>query len=1113
MTELSLNAQVEKLCVVTTQLTSVVVGQKDKLEDMADIAETKAAESKVSADLSSSHRVGATNAELKAHEHANRSEASANRAQLISGIENVEQAVTAALDESFQYAMTKAEWDALAAIRQSNGKCSGWLHMGKHFISGDSYKAINEGLGSDLQTPNILRWGRRDGGTGESKYGLPVAIVKGAQVYIEGVGNADPILNRILFPPASDGCTTWDNLTGMIVEHDTAADAFDYQISNHDFRNESADWYLTPSWSIVNNQAVFTHDGANASMYNTAIKDVKVGDTYELSIRVDSLAAGAQIGLYAVGSDIASAQYTTKTGVFSLLVTVTNAQTFNPHLRGGTGDVVVDYFSVRRTSESVIIDRKDYCYLEVFHEVIGTAAGEKDIVLPLGNVHFIPTTYKGISLKRLDTLGVEQGYSAFGEWDKSTIGRGVCWSTLPLSTKRKFLAHHKNNIYYDEVIQRLVQVRYRVCTVKGFRNSWHLVSGRKFGKVAGSSAAIACYQSSAGSYCGFLRPQGKSMVSANFTRESVDGFFVGDTTDKLYQPFANEIDAGIFAATGHNSAWGTNYQDAYEGKLFALPICLVQRLNKGCHDKESNPNGTRYLKATNADGGVKWFDAGYVPTVVECFTPRSHADNKRGSYTHSGKLSDGISGRQDQHKYYDALHVGLVQDLRFDYNNVEVEVLKEKSIRNAVGSYMRGKGRVPFFKPFKSSDAEGSPNASIYSSEFGSNDIVVGSAILIERSDGTFDYTDARVIDRPHSSQVLLDKTITRSGNRYWLSMYMDDTEFDSLPYVVITGTGERVAATFPNGCMGEWIDSVPDGTSKLFGLPRKAKNTTTILTVQTSNDGATWVDASVGGFSAIKNGRTATVPVNEVGLYFFESMSGFTVKGSNDVLVGVANSVEYFSAPEPWVGNRLQHSLTGEIGKSYKSGYFGCKSLNDKLMSQHGKFYTSYDYHPAHNPIKSDKPDNDSKMCKVMHSVVNRDGLLHLQFQGSSLVHDFKGISQNIEVNDVDVNVNEFDIVKFANGFNNNSFNGKIIQRIGGGLANASFPHTLWDTSFIDNNGQIRSAVTGNISTAWRLFGGDGWGDDGKIPILAGEGLKKDLNGNIVKTFCHISTFPIGVA
>ncbi|WP_462173833.1 hypothetical protein [Pseudoalteromonas xiamenensis] len=41
----------------------------------------------------------------------------------------------------------------------------------------------------------------------------------------------------------------------------------------------------------------------------------------------------------------------------------------------------------------------------------------------------------------------------------------------------------------------------------------------------------------------------------------------------------------------------------------------------------------------------------------------------------------------------------------------------------------------------------------------------------------------------------------------------------------------------------------------------------------------------------------------------------------------------------------------------------------------------------------------------------------------------------------------------------------------------------------------------------------GTDWGDDQVIPVISGEDVKTDLNGNTVKVFCHHSVYPLGIA
>ncbi|TMO92868.1 hypothetical protein CWC11_22045, partial [Pseudoalteromonas sp. S3178] len=91
-------------------------------------------------------------------------------------------------------------------------------------------------------------------------------------------------------------------------------------------------------------------------------------------------------------------------------------------------------FQVLTSTESVITSRKDLVFLETWHEKIS----DKDVVYPLGNVQYGGTTFDGMPLD-LSPSGIAQGYSAFGEWDTVTTGRGHKWTTLTDTQKKKFI--------------------------------------------------------------------------------------------------------------------------------------------------------------------------------------------------------------------------------------------------------------------------------------------------------------------------------------------------------------------------------------------------------------------------------------------------------------------------------------------------------------------------------------------------------------------------------------------------------------------------------------------------------------------------------------------------
>ncbi|NQY65822.1 MAG: hypothetical protein HRT38_19435 [Alteromonadaceae bacterium] len=97
---------------------------------------------------------------------------------------------------------------------------------------------------------------------------------------------------------------------------------------------------------------------------------------------------------------------------------------------------------------SSVLSRQDFVFLEVWHEKIS----DKDAFFPLGNVQYSGTMWEGIpTLYVTDNDGIDtlQGYSAYGDWDTNTLGRGMKFSTLSDDEKALAIQAPENNIYSD----------------------------------------------------------------------------------------------------------------------------------------------------------------------------------------------------------------------------------------------------------------------------------------------------------------------------------------------------------------------------------------------------------------------------------------------------------------------------------------------------------------------------------------------------------------------------------------------------------------------------------------------------------------------------------------
>ncbi|MCG9624650.1 hypothetical protein L1D34_07325 [Vibrio mediterranei] len=96
---------------------------------------------------------------------------------------------------------------------------SGIVHWGKH-----GSDPINQGMYTDLTTPNSLMWG--GGSNGDSETAYPVINVAGHEIHVRGINHSDPNTNRLVFQDAENGTRTVNTSTGVVTQHADATTAF-----------------------------------------------------------------------------------------------------------------------------------------------------------------------------------------------------------------------------------------------------------------------------------------------------------------------------------------------------------------------------------------------------------------------------------------------------------------------------------------------------------------------------------------------------------------------------------------------------------------------------------------------------------------------------------------------------------------------------------------------------------------------------------------------------------------------------------------------------------------------------------------------------------------------
>ncbi|MBQ4864472.1 hypothetical protein J8L98_22530 [Pseudoalteromonas sp. MMG013] len=1023
------------------------------------------------------------------------------------------------------HVMSKAQFDALRELRKQQYAGSGFVEWGKHWAGSGADGTVNEGLWPYFKE---MRWGRRNNvsDAGSSHAAFPIAVIDGVSHNIKGTAlNATEAANniQIQFPPAPNGTKTYDSATGVVTKHASAAEAFEGEVGNGDFRlGDDGKWRGTgPNWTIENGVATKT------STLNTSIfqeNKVTAGVTYRVEVVIDTLVGTLLLSLGDAGLTSVDA----KMGFNSFELTAGSDHTDFFVSNGDSSGLVISSVSIMPVTESVITSRKDLVFLESWHETVS----EKDLFVPLGNVQYGAASFgNGMALNKLTDYDIAQGYCAFGEWDTVTQGYGRRWSEMSEARKKEMIDNPENNIYFDSEVGELIQVRYRIRVVEGLGDDWGDVS------LIGSSAINYSNRR-------FVAPQGKSTLSDDF-RGLVNPLFYQNLNTNI----ASASQIGQLQTNSDRSLSETGFTTA-------IPIALVQRLNQGAYHPTYNPMGCKTWAAVGVSLNLKWHSngaVGLINSTAHCFETENLGTRPTPT-ARSGYIGaeDADSGRSDQYKYYDAIYAGQVEDLRLNANKHDVNQLREETMRKAVAGTLRGKGKVPFTVV---TDMGAHASVEYYANnatriQFTENTVkYTAKSNRITRNQTTdtpyFGYLVGKTsgliypVSEAQKNESGLDRiyipnydyrteAATESSGWYLVqgAYHNYDTkdfhglhdlptlpaEFDSLPWVDIIGDPERIAATFPDGVVGQWIPQIPDGSQLELNLNRKSEGSIT-STLYTDNDALSWTSIST-SVNGITNTITGTKPSTRVELHTYESPSNFTVSSSSTAVVGDVGDVYASQAHQVKYGNRLQLSLMGKVGK--RSG--GAYLQEFVSITKYSKYAPDGDLgwtsvigdDPLHAPLSLDTPNDNSPAVKALSTVTEKDGLLYLQLHGAELKHTPRTIADMTVINagSPTGSITKGHVYLFQ-GFDNALVNRPMVALV-------DHAGTTWNSSSyngytLNDVGEVMTN-TGTKFTLIRSFDSH-WGDDQVIPIVNGENVKTDLNGNTVKVFCHHTQIPQGIA
>lgn len=622
-------------------------------------------------------------------------------------------------------------------------------------------------------------------------------------------------------------------------------------------------------------------------------------------------------------------------------------------------------FASETSTNKVITSRKDHAKIKTTDE--GTDHVITTVVFPLGLTQFGEATHDGVTLVDATTLGIDQKLCGFGEWDLSTVGKVGNWSAMTDVQKKRWLSNPENNIRLDPTTGELKQRLAKISVVEAPGNTWE---NPRLGKY-----------------------DNNMWLSSSMTQDwsSTQDYSISSS------------DAGLLEGSS--------------GKAIGL-VDIVQRLNLGFYHETYNPDGCRRASDNN-----KWYN-----TTVD-FNSESDCFDTSKLDTSSGLIAGGTTGRVDQYEYADAVYSGCVKDGRLDANKQDLSKLLEDTTRKAVSGDTRGWGRTIFTNGVVST-------SNVVVSD--DNAIVVDHSSEIERlfgvpADGTTGDKDlwcndpdrqVRICNITTGRTIYSSHIYTSNVGKYTFAFsifgtdrqttipsgWMNDgdtiyityekflsSSFDSLPWVDILGNPDRIAATFPDGTIGQWIADLK--ASGYYDLNRKTINTGYIpFTIFTDNDGSSWGISTTESLDSVNNSVSHTIPSNRIVLDYYESLSDFTEPASNSKVVGKVGDVFAGNDYKVEFANRLNESLTGNISKnnaSYpKSGSLNVDSCYIDPVSN--KLYSGTQVIPtSHTPFNLGI-DNNSKAFKTIYTLTEKDGLLYAQYHWKELFYDSGGASGN---------------------------------------------------------------------------------------------------------------------
>jgi hypothetical protein len=688
---------------------------------------------------------------------------------------------------------------------------------------------------------------------------------------------------------------------------------------------------------------------------------------------------------------------------------------------------------------------------------------------------------------------VAQGYSAFGEWDTSTTGRGVVWSTLSEANKAKFIKDPENNIYLED--GELIQVRYRVRVVEGAGDSWDIVTP----EVQSNGPSMGYINTTAGA----IAVRGSRSTSEDYGR------FSNANAGRYHDQWNSfEEQTGMFRATSHYGPYDSySSTAAHNGLCFAVPIALVSRRNSGAYHPAYNPEGCASSgKTSNVNAATAlWYGSitRKALSLSDCFNELVALSTNAVS----GAIGDSNNIRPDG-KVYDAIYASDVQDLRMSSKKLPLTEIREKYKRMAIAGDVRGFEAVPFttfpsivwpntteYGWVNSVLSIGTSNfrfralAGMYGFKLG--DIItspygVHTVVNVNSNDVQFS------ADTADTSNVIAHfRNLISSGLPFVAVVESQQTHKQAKPtWTDIIGSPANIAATFPKGVEGQWIPVVPDGT--LLSYPANRKNVAHKQALSTTDNGIGWSFSSL-FFNGTTNDITQSFTASSVRLQAYETQAHFTEDSNNEKVLDLGGvSAGNFYNPS-W-GGLISSTLIGKVSTgSSDSKWRNASDFEYTLRTDTEILDTSTGQGVEHTTF-SMLPDPSSPAVKALDYLSSENGVAKLSYAYKEMVYDSSADSPNEHTF-----VNQSSTFSYVAGTVYKLIHSNFVKlRDSVFVAEVSFTDTASnvDRYSLFQDGSLKSS---NGSTKLVLHDGNGFGDNNQFEIANNQATQTDDNGNTV--------------